>query len=38
MKELQAIYPNAKQGDLDMLDQMITTKEFTDIKKQHGID
>jgi hypothetical protein len=38
MKELQLIYPNAKQSDLDVLDQMITTKEFTEIKKQHGID
>ena len=37
MKELQQIYPNAKQQDLDILDKTLTTKEFTELKKQHGI-
>ena len=38
MKELQTLYPNAKQTDLDVLDATITTKEFKEIKQQHGID
>jgi len=38
MKELQAIYPNAKQQDLDLLDKTMTTKQFTELQKQHGID
>ena len=38
MKELQEIYPHAKQQDLDVLDKTLTTKEFTELKKQHGID
>jgi hypothetical protein len=38
MKELQEIYPQAKQQDLNVLDKTLTTKEFTELKKQHGID
>jgi hypothetical protein len=38
MKELQELYPNAKQADLDVLDTTITTKEFKQLKQQHGID
>ena len=37
MKELQELYPNAKQADLDVLDATISTKEFTALKKDHGI-
>ncbi len=38
MKELQAIFPNAKQQDLDVLDKTMTTKEFSELKKTHGIE
>jgi hypothetical protein len=38
MKELQLLYPNAKQADLDVLDTTITTKEFKELQQQHGID
>ncbi len=37
MKELQALYPTAKQTDLDLLDITMSTKEFTALKKDHGI-
>ena len=36
MKELQEYYPCMKQADLDVLDAKLTTREWTDIKKQHG--
>ena len=36
MKELQEYYPSMKQADLDVLDAKLTTREWTDIKKQHG--
>ena len=38
MKELQIIFPNAKQQDLDVLDKTMTTKEFSELKKTHGIE
>lgn len=38
MKELQEMFPNAKQKDLDVMDATMTTKEFTELKKQHGMD
>ena len=38
MKDLQTLYPNAKQADLDVLDITITTKEFKELKQQYGID
>ena len=38
MKELQQIYPNAKQDDLNVLDQTISTKEFKELKLQYGVD
>jgi len=38
MKELQEMFPTAKQKDLDLLDATMTTKEFTELKKQYGID
>jgi len=37
MKELQDLYPNAKQADLDVLDATMSTKDFTALKKEHGI-
>ncbi len=37
MKELQDLYPTAKQVDLDLLDATMSTKEFTALKKDHGI-
>ena len=37
MKELQEIFPTAKQKDLDVLDKTMSNKEFTELKKQHGI-
>ena len=37
MKELQALYPTAKQADLDLLDATMSTTEFTALKKYHGI-
>ena len=37
MKELQEIFPTAKQKDLDVLDITMSNKEFTELKKQHGI-
>ncbi len=37
MKELQELYPTAKQVDLDLLDATMSTKEFTALKKDHGI-
>ncbi len=37
MKELQELYPTAKQVDLDLLDSTMSTKEFTALKKDHGI-
>jgi hypothetical protein len=36
LKELQEYYPCMKQADLDVLDAKLTTREWTDIKKQHG--
>ena len=38
MKELQTMFPNAKQKDLDLFDKLISTKEFTNLKKEHGLD
>ena len=37
MKELQEIFPTAKQKDLDVLDITMINKEFTELKKQHVI-
>ena len=37
MKELQELYPTAKQVDLDLLDSTMSTKEITALKKDHGI-
>ena len=38
MKELQEYYPSMKQNDLDVLDAQLTTKQWTEIKKQHGAE
>jgi|TARA_R100000426_G_scaffold56190_1_gene40103 HPt (histidine-containing phosphotransfer) domain-containing protein len=38
MKELQDYYPTMKQADLNVLDSQLTTREWTEIKKQHGND
>ena len=38
MKELQELYPNAKQADLNVLDTTLTTKQFKELKQQYGID
>jgi hypothetical protein len=37
MKDLQEIFPTAKQKDLDVLDKTMSNKEFLELKKQHGI-
>lgn len=38
MKELQEYYPSMKQKDLDVLDAQLTTKQWNEIKKQHGAE
>ena len=38
MKELQEYFPTAKQADLHVLDAQLTTREWTEMKKQHGND
>lgn len=38
MKELQSMFPNAKQTDLDVLDKTISTKQFNELKKDYGIE
>lgn len=38
MKELQEYYPAMKQADLNVLDAQLTTREWTEIKRQHGND
>ena len=38
MKELQIMFPSAKQADLDTLDKTLTTKQFNEMKKDYGIE
>jgi hypothetical protein len=38
MQQLQDLFPNAKQKDLEVLDATMSTKEFTELKSQYGID
>ena len=38
MKELQEYFPTAKQADLNVLDAQLTTREWTEMKKQYGND
>jgi len=38
MQQLQDLFPNAKQKDLEVLDATMSTKEFTELKLQYGID
>lgn len=38
MKELQTMFPNAKQTDLDVLDKTISTKQFNEMKQDNGIE
>ena len=38
MKELQEYYPSMKQNDLNVLDAQLTTKQWNEIKKQHGAE
>jgi len=38
MKELQELFPNAKQQDLNTLDATITNKEFKELKQQYGLE
>ena len=38
MKELQEYYPAMKQADLNVLDAQLTTREWTEIKRQYGND
>lgn len=38
MKELQTMFPNAKQTDLDVLDKTISTKQFNEMKQDYGIE
>ncbi len=37
MKELQELYPNAKQADLDVLDARMSAKDLKELQKDHGI-
>ena len=38
MKELQEYFPTMKQADLNVLDAQLTTREWTELKKQYGND
>lgn len=38
MKELQEYFPSTKQADLNMLDHLLSTKEWNLLKKEYGND
>ena len=38
LKQLQKIYPNWKEADLETLDKIITDRELEDLIEAHGID
>lgn len=38
IKELQMMFPNAKQKDLDVYEATLSTKEFKDLKQQYGLE
>ena len=37
LKQLQKIYPSAKENDLEILDKVITDKELEELLEAHGI-
>ena len=38
LKQLQKLYPNMKESDLETLDAVITDKELEELLESHGID
>jgi hypothetical protein len=38
LKQLQKLYPNWKETDLETLDAIITDKELEELLESHGID
>ena len=36
LKQLQKLYPNMKESDLETLDSIITDKELEDLLESHG--
>ena len=38
LKQLQKIYPNSKEQDLEVLDKIITDREVEELIEAHGID
>tara|TARA_B100000941_G_scaffold69601_1_gene47025 strand:- start:2108 stop:2557 length:450 start_codon:yes stop_codon:yes gene_type:complete len=38
LKQLQKIYPNMKEADLETLDQIISDRELEELLEAHGID
>ena len=38
LKQLQQLYPNMKESDLETLDKVITDKELEELLELHGID
>ena len=38
LKQLQKIYPNSKEQDLEVLDKIITDRELEELIEAHGID
>ena len=38
LKQLQKIYPNWKESDLEVLDNVITDRELEELIEAHGIN
>jgi hypothetical protein len=38
LKQLQKIYPNSKEQDLEVLDKIITDRELEELLEAHGIE
>jgi len=38
LKQLQQLYPNAKETDLETLDAVITDRELEQLLEEHGIE
>jgi|TARA_B100000427_G_C15501176_1_gene592107 hypothetical protein len=38
LKQLQQLYPNMKESDLETLDKIITDKELEELLESHGIN
>jgi len=37
LKQLQSIFPSAKESDLETLDKIITDRELEELLEDHGI-